>query len=75
MSFPGGSDSKECAYNAENLGLIPRLGRFPEEENGYPFQYLCLQDSLERGGWQATYSSWGLMITEKTQKETVKIKV
>ena len=32
--FPGGSDSKESACNAGDLGLIPGLGRFPEEENG-----------------------------------------
>ena len=51
MSFPGGSDSKECACNAENLGLIPRLGRFPEEENGYPFQYSVLEKSMDRGAW------------------------
>ena len=29
--FPGGSDSKESACNAGDLGLIPRLGRFPGE--------------------------------------------
>ena len=29
MGFPGGSDSKESACNAGDLGLIPRLGRSP----------------------------------------------
>ena len=29
---------KESACNAGDLGLIPGLGRFPREENGYPFQ-------------------------------------
>ena len=67
MSFPGGSDSEESACNAGNLGLIPRLGRSPGEENGYPFQYLCLQDSLERGAWQATYSSWCLRELDTTE--------
>ena len=33
LSFPGGSDSKESAYNAGDSGLIPRLGRFPGEGN------------------------------------------
>ena len=27
--FPGGSDSKESAYNVEDLGLSPEFGRFP----------------------------------------------
>ena len=36
-SFPGGSDSKESACNAGNLGSIPRLGRSPGEGNGNPF--------------------------------------
>ena len=29
MGFPGGSDGKESAYNAGDLGSIPVLGRFP----------------------------------------------
>ena len=37
--FPGGSDGKEFACNAEDLGLLPGLGRSPGEEIGYPFQY------------------------------------
>ena len=38
--FPGGSDSKESACNAEDLGLIPGSGRYLGEGNGYPLQYL-----------------------------------
>ena len=38
MGFPGGSDSKESAYNAEDLGSIPGSGRTPGEGNGYPPQ-------------------------------------
>ena len=41
MDFAGGSDSKESACNAGNLGLIPGLGRTPGEWNSYPFQYSC----------------------------------
>ena len=29
MGFPGGSDGKESACNAGDLGLIPGLGRSP----------------------------------------------
>ena len=38
QGFPGGSDGKESAYNAGDLGLIPRSGRSPGEGNGYPLQ-------------------------------------
>ena len=40
---PGGSDGKESACNAEDLGSIPGLGRSPGEGNGYPLQYSGLQ--------------------------------
>ena len=36
MGFPGGSDSKTSACNAEDLGSIPGLGRSPGEGNGNP---------------------------------------
>ena len=52
--FPGGSDSNESAGNVKELDLIPRLGRSPREGNGYPIQYFCLENSMERGTWQAT---------------------
>ena len=32
----------------------PGLGRSPEEGNGYPLQYSCLENSMDRGAWQAT---------------------
>ena len=48
MGFPGGSDSKESACNAGDLGSIPGLG-IPEEGNGYPLQYPCLENSMDRG--------------------------
>ena len=40
VGFPGGSDSKEPACRAEDLGSIPGLGRCPGEGNGYPLQCL-----------------------------------
>ena len=52
--FPGISDSKECACKAEDLGLIPRLGRFPGEGNGNPLQYPYLENSMDREAWRAT---------------------
>ena len=56
MRFPGGSDCKEPAHIAGDLGSIPEvgdLGSIPEEWNGYPRQYPCLDNSMERGAWKA----------------------
>ena len=36
LGFPGGSDGKESACNAGDLGLIPGLGRPPGGGHGYP---------------------------------------
>ena len=52
--FLGGSDSKEFACNVGDLGLIPGLGRSPGKENSYPLQYSDLENSMDRGSWQAT---------------------
>ena len=46
FDFPGGSDSKASAYNAEDLGSIPGLGRSPGEGNGNPLQYSCLENPV-----------------------------
>ena len=51
--IPGGSDSKESAYNAGDQGLILGLGRSPGEGNGNPLQYSCLGNPMDRGAWQA----------------------
>ena len=39
--FPGGSDNKESACHAGDLGLIPGLGRSPDGENGNPSSILA----------------------------------
>ena len=54
IGFPGGLDGKECACNAGDPGLIPGSERSPEEVNGNPFQDSCLENSMDRGAWQAT---------------------
>ena len=41
------------AKNAEDLGSIPGSGRSPGEGNGYPLQCSCLENSIDRGAWQA----------------------
>ena len=52
--FPSGSECKESACKAGDPGLIPGSGRSPGEENGYPLQYSCLENSMVRGAWWAT---------------------
>ena len=47
--FPGGSDGKESAFNAGDLGLIPGLGRSPGGGCGNPLQYSCLENPMDRG--------------------------
>ena len=54
MGFPGGSDSKEPACNAGDPGSISGSGRSPGVGNGNPFQYSCLENSMDRGAWWAT---------------------
>ena len=73
-SFPGGSDGKESACNAENLGLIPGWRRCPGERNGNPLQHSCLENSMDRGAWQATHhgvaKSWTRPSNWHTQADT-----
>ena len=55
--FPGGAVVKNQPANARDTrdaGSIPGLGRSPGVGNGNPFQYSCLEKSMERGAWWAT---------------------
>ena len=54
QGFPGGSDGKESACNAGDLGSIPGLGRSPGGGHGNPLQYSFLENPMDRGAWQAT---------------------
>ena len=57
LSIPGGSVVKNppaMAGNAGDSGLIPGSGRSPGEGNGYPLQYACLKNSMDRKAWCAT---------------------
>ena len=44
---------KESA-NVEDTGLTPDPGRSPRDGNGNPLQYSCLENPMDREGWQAT---------------------
>ena len=54
LDLPGGSNGEESACSAGDPGSIPGLGRSPGEGDGYPFQYSCLKNSMDRGAWQVT---------------------
>ena len=54
-SFPGGSVVKNLPVNAGDtgdVGSIPGSRRSPGEGNGNPLQYSCLENPMDRGGWQ-----------------------
>ena len=77
MYVCGGSDGKEAACNAEDLSLIPGLGRSPGEGNGNPLQHSGLENPMDRRAWRATVhgvaESWTRLsdfhFTSHTQEE------
>ena len=54
--FPGGSNGKESACSAGDLGSIPVSGRSPGEGNDYPLQYSCLESPMDGGACWAVVS-------------------
>ena len=55
--FPGGAAVKNLSTSTGDVGgtgLIPGSGRFPQEANGNPLQYVCLDNPMDRGTWRAT---------------------
>ena len=56
-SYQHGTVIKNLPANAGDtgeVGLIPGSGRSPEEGNGNPLQYSCLENPMDRRAWQAT---------------------
>ena len=58
VGFTGGSDSKESACNAGDLGSIPGSGRSPGEGHDNPFQYFSLENHHGQRSL-VDYSPWG----------------
>ena len=57
MSFPDDTVVKNLPANARDsgeAGLIPGSGRSLGEGNVNQLQYFCLENSMDRGAWQAT---------------------
>ena len=67
-SFSGGLDGKESTCNAGDPCLIPGLGRAPGEEEYYPLQYSCLENSGDGG-----YSLWSLKESDTTERLTLSL--
>ena len=51
--IPGDSVVKTLPANAGDEGLIPGLGRSPEEGNDNLLQYFFLGNPMDRGAWRA----------------------
>ena len=54
LGFPGGSAVRNPPAKAGDAGLITASGRSPGEGNCNPLHYSCLENSMDRGPWQAT---------------------
>ena len=52
--LPCGSDGKEPACSAGDLGSIPGLERSSGEGHGNPLQYSCPENPMDGGAWRAT---------------------
>ena len=72
VGFPGGSEGKESACNAGDLGSVPGLGRSLGEGNGYPLQYSPPGKSHGQRS-VAGYSPWGCKESDTTKKLTLSL--
>ena len=62
--FPDGSDSKESACNARDLGSIPGLGRCPGGGHGNPLQYSGVENPHGQRSLVG-YSSWSIIYLKR----------
>ena len=64
--FPGGSDGKEPACNAGDLGSVLGLGRYPGGGHGNPLQYSCLENPHGQRSLEGD-SPWGCKELDMTE--------
>ena len=64
VAIPGGSVVKNPPVNSEDTGSVTESGISLGEGNGNPFQYSCLENPMDRGGWWA--KSMGLQESDTT---------
>ena len=60
---------KNLPANAEDLGLIPALGRFPRGEHGNPLQYSCLENPHGQRNLEGS-NPWGHKESDMTEQLT-----
>ena len=53
------------------IGMIPGSGWSPREENGYPFQYFCLENPHGQRSLEG-YGSWGRRVRQDWATNTLK---
>ena len=58
---------------AGDPGLTPGSGRSPEEGNGYPLQYSCLENAMDRGAWWAPGGPWGGKESDTIERLTLSL--
>ena len=71
LGFPGGSDGKEPACSAGDLGSIPGSGRSPGGGNGHPLQYSWLEDPMDRRAWRVMVR--GVAESDMTEQPTLSL--
>ena len=65
--FPDGLAVKNMPVNAGDEGLIPGLGRSPEEGNNNPLQCSCLENPRDGGAW------WAAIYGGDTESDTTEV--
>ena len=69
------SNPPASTEDAKRWGFDPWIGKIPWIGNGNPFQYSCLENSMDRGAWQATVhgvaKSWTWLSSRHVNMSTV----
>ena len=68
LGLPSWLSGKESAWQGGDLGLIPGLARVIGEVNGYPLQYSCLGNPMDRGAWWARVLFVGHKESDMTER-------
>ena len=72
LNFPSGGSGKNAPANAgdtEDLGDLASIfgsGRSPGRGDGYPLQYSCPENPMDRGVWRAAVHRVAKSQTEAT---------
>ena len=75
MGLPSGSDVKEPACNAGDLGSIPGLERSPGGGHGNTLQYSCLENPMDRGAWRAMIHRVEIIRLKDKQSDSKRVNV